>query len=94
VATRGSLYDTVQSKAEKYHHPSTFPVALPRWCIRLHGRANGVVLDPTMGTGTTIVAAQLEGASGICIDVDAAYVGRAQQRLLEASRVQLPLAGV
>ena len=87
-------YDTVQSKAEKYHHPSTFPVALPRWCIRLHGRPNAVVLDPFMGTGTTMVAAQLEGASGIGIDIDASYVAVAQQRLLEANRVQLPLAGV
>ncbi|MGA8195794.1 MAG: site-specific DNA-methyltransferase [Acetobacteraceae bacterium] len=87
-------YDTVQSKAEKFHHPSTFPVELPRWCIRLHGRPGAVVLDPFMGTGTTMVAAQLEGASAIGIDIDASYVAVAQQRLLEAGRVQLPLAGV
>jgi site-specific DNA-methyltransferase (adenine-specific) len=87
-------YDTVQSKAERYHHPSTFPVALPRWCIRLHGRPDAVVLDPFMGTGTTMVAAQLEGVSGIGIDIDASYVAVAQQRLAEASRVQLPLAGI
>jgi site-specific DNA-methyltransferase (adenine-specific) len=87
-------YDTVQSKSEKFHHPSTFPVALPRWCIRLHGHPNAVVLDPFMGTGTTMVAAELEGASGIGIDIDASYVAVAQQRLLEANRVQLPLAGV
>ena len=41
-----------------------------------------------------MVAAQLEGASGIGIDIDASYVAVAQQRLLEAGRVQLPLAGV
>jgi site-specific DNA-methyltransferase (adenine-specific) len=87
-------YDTVQSKAEKFHHPSTFPVALPRWCIRLHGRPDAVVLDPFMGTGTTMVAAKLEGASGIGIDIDASYVAVAQQRLRDASRVQLPLAGI
>jgi site-specific DNA-methyltransferase (adenine-specific) len=87
-------YDTVQSKAEKFHHPSTFPVELPRWCIRLHGRPDAVVLDPFMGTGTTMVAAQLEGASGIGIDIDASYVAVAQQRLLDAGRVQLLLAGV
>ncbi len=87
-------YDTVQSRAEKFHHPSTFPVALPRWCIRLHGRPNAVVLDPFMGTGTTVVAAHLEGATGIGIDIDASYVAVAQQRLVEAGRVQLPLADV
>jgi site-specific DNA-methyltransferase (adenine-specific) len=87
-------YDTVQSKAEKFNHPSTFPVALPRWCIRLHGRSNAVVLDPFMGTGTTMVAAQLEDANGIGIEIDASYVAVARQRLAEASRMQLPLAGI
>jgi site-specific DNA-methyltransferase (adenine-specific) len=74
-------YRTVQSKAEKFHHPGTFPVDLPRWCIRLHGRADAVVLDPFMGTGTTLVAAALEGARGIGIDIDPAYVAIASARL-------------
>jgi site-specific DNA-methyltransferase (adenine-specific) len=87
-------YDTVQSKAAKFHHPSTFPVALPRWCIRLHGRAEAVVLDPFMGTGTTLVAAQLEGARGIGIDMDPSYVAIAQRRLVQAAREQLPIAGL
>ncbi len=84
-------YGTVQSRAKKFHHPSTYPVALPRWCIRLHGRPDAVVLDPFMGTGTTLVAAQLEGARGIGIEIDASYVAVAQQRLIEASQVQLSL---
>lgn len=81
-------YDTVQSKAAKFHHPGTFPLALPRWCIRLHGRSNAVVLDPFMGTGTTLVAAELEGASGIGIDIDASYVNVAHRRLAQARIVQ------
>jgi site-specific DNA-methyltransferase (adenine-specific) len=84
-------YDTVQSKAEKFHHPSTFPLALPRWCIRLHGRRSAVVLDPFMGTGTTILAAALEDASGIGIDCDPSYVAIAQQRLAEVGRMQLTM---
>ncbi|HME19832.1 MAG TPA: site-specific DNA-methyltransferase [Acetobacteraceae bacterium] len=87
-------YDTVQSKAAKFHHPSTFPVALPRWCIRLHGRDNAIVLDPFMGAGTTLVAAELEGASGIGIDMDPTYVAIARRRLVDAGHVQRNLAGV
>jgi len=87
-------YDTVQSRAKKFNHPSTFPVMLPRWCIRLHGQANPSVLDPFMGTGTTLVAAQLEGARGIGIDVDPAYVEIAQRRLIEAGHEQLTLSGL
>jgi site-specific DNA-methyltransferase (adenine-specific) len=87
-------YDTVQSKAAKFHHPSTFPIALPRWCIRLHGHENPLVLDPFMGTGTTMVAAQLEGARGIGIDMDPSYVAIAEARLVEAGDVQSPLSGL
>ncbi len=87
-------YDTVQSKAEKFHHPSTFPLALPRWCIRLHGRSDAVVLDPFMGTGTTLVAAQLEGAQGIGIELDPSYVAVARRRLVLANRAQFPLRGL
>ncbi len=78
-------YRTVRSRTAKYNHPGTFPIDLPRWCIRLHGRAGAVVLDPFAGTGTTLVAAALEGASGIGIEVDAAYVATALERLGEIS---------
>jgi site-specific DNA-methyltransferase (adenine-specific) len=78
-------YDTIQRKAQKFHHPGTFPVDLPRWCIRLHGRPEAVVLDPFMGTGTTLVAAALEGARGVGIDLDPAYVEIAARRLAEIS---------
>ncbi len=74
-------YETVKSKAQKFHHPSTFPVALPRWCIRLHGKPDAVVLDPFMGTGTTVVAAALEGARGIGIELDPTYLAIARERL-------------
>jgi len=74
-------YETVQSRAEKFHHPGTFPVALPRWCIRLHGRPGASVLDPFMGTGTTLLAARLEGARGIGIELDPSYVAVARERL-------------
>lgn len=86
-------YDTVQSKAGKFHHPSTFPVALPGWCIRLHGHKNPVVLDPFMGSGTTIVAAELAGARAIGIDIDRSYVAIAEQRLNYA-RAQLTMVGL
>ena len=76
-------YGTVRRKAQKFDHPGTFPVDLPRWCIRLHGKADAVVLDPFMGTGTTLVAARMEGARGIGIEMDPAYVATAERRLAE-----------
>ena len=80
-------YETIQNKAEKFHHPGTFPIDLPRWCIRLHGRPQATVLDPFMGTGTTLVAALREGARGVGIDIDPEYVSTAERRLRGESRV-------
>jgi len=80
-------YETVRGKAQKFNHPGTFPVTLPAMCIRLHGVPDAVVLDPFMGTGTTLVAAQKEGARGIGIETDATYVKIAR------ARVQAALAG-
>jgi site-specific DNA-methyltransferase (adenine-specific) len=76
-------YPTVKSKAQKYWHPATFPVELPLWCIYLHGRSGARVLDPFLGTGTTLVAAHLAGAKGVGIDIDATYIATACQRLRE-----------
>jgi site-specific DNA-methyltransferase (adenine-specific) len=74
-------YRTVQAKAGKFNHPGTFPVDLPRWCIRLHGKPAAAVLDPFMGTGTTLVAAALENTPATGIDLDQAYVATAAARL-------------
>ncbi len=81
-------YETVQSRAEKFRHPGTFPVTLPRWCIRLCGLTEPTVLDPFMGTGTTLIAAEREGALGIGIDVDPAYVAIARNRLDDEARLR------
>ena len=74
-------YRTVQAKAEKFHHPGTFPVDLPRWCIRLHGKPGARVLDPFMGAGTTLVAAALENATATGMDLDGTYLTTAAARL-------------
>ncbi len=82
-------YPTVKSKAQKYWHPATFPVELPLWCIYLHGRRGARVLDPFLGTGTTLVASHFAGAKGVGIDIDPSYIATACQRLsetVEASR--------
>jgi site-specific DNA-methyltransferase (adenine-specific) len=80
----------VQARAEKFNHPGTFPVDLPRWCIRLHGKAGACVLDPFMGTGTTAVAAELEGAAATGIDMDEGYLGVAASRLAELVDALMP----
>jgi site-specific DNA-methyltransferase (adenine-specific) len=82
-------YDTVQSKAQKFDHPAGFPVTLPTWCIKLHGlRPDLVVLDPYLGAGTTLIAAQALGCHGIGIEIDPQYVETTVQRLQATTVVE------
>ncbi|WP_191569595.1 DNA-methyltransferase [Paracoccus yeei] len=74
-------YRTVRSKAQKFDHPAGFPVELPQRCIKLHGRSDAVVLDPFLGSGTTLVAAQQLGCRGIGIEIDSGYVATAIRRV-------------
>ena len=74
-------YETVNSKKQKFNHPAGFPVALPERCIKLHGRSDLTVLDPFMGVGTTLLAAQNLGMSAIGIELDSKYADAAKDRL-------------
>jgi DNA modification methylase len=51
----------VADKTTKNNHPTVKPVALMRHLVRLVTPPSGVVLDPFLGSGTTAVAATLEG---------------------------------
>lgn len=75
-------YPTVNSKAQKFNHPASFPIELPKRCIKLHGKANAKVLDPFVGTGTTMLAAQQLNCAGLGIDIDQTYLDVARNRLL------------
>jgi site-specific DNA-methyltransferase (adenine-specific) len=74
-------YRTVQSKAQKFDHPAGFPVELAERCIKLHGVDNAVVLDPFVGAGSTLVAAENLGCDGIGIEIDRHYADTAFNRL-------------
>lgn len=74
-------YETVKSRAQKFDHPAGFPVSLSLRCIRLHGQTGACVLDPFLGAGTTLVAAQRLGCRGVGIEIDAHYVRASIGRL-------------
>lgn len=73
-------YETTSSRRGEMRHPAPFPVELPRRCLRMHGRT-GVVLDPFLGSGTTLVAAKVLGWSGIGIEIDPVYADMARARI-------------
>jgi len=79
--------------ATRIGHPAPFPVALPRRLIELLTYEGDLVLDPFMGSGTTIVAAVEAGRRGVGYDLDPAYVELACQRVSAAVPTPFPGAG-
>ena len=60
-------------------HPTVKPTALMQWLCRLVTPPGGVVLDPFMGSGSTGVAASLEGFQFIGCDISEEYAAIAAQ---------------
>jgi site-specific DNA-methyltransferase (adenine-specific) len=71
------------------NHPTVKAVALMRYLCRLITPPNGTVLDPFMGSGSTGVAALLEGFSFCGIEKDADYYRIAEARMKHPSQLGL-----
>jgi len=67
--------------ASRVGHPAPFPVELPRRLIDLYTYRDDVVLDPFMGSGTTLVAALRSGRRGLGYDLDPQFVALASERV-------------
>jgi len=65
---------------EARQHPTQKPLALMRWCLALVPDAV-TILDPFMGSGTTLVAAKLEGRKAIGIEISEKFCEIAAERL-------------
>ncbi len=61
-------------------HPAAFPIALPKWFIRLFTDPGDWVLDPFAGSGTTLVAASELGRNSIGIDALEEYCELMRER--------------
>ena len=70
--------------AQRVGHPAPFPVELPEQLIRLYTYTDDLVLDPFMGSGSTLVAAAKLGRRYVGYDLDASYVDIARGRVTDA----------
>lgn len=62
-------------------HPTVKPVELMRWLVRLVTPPGGGLLDPFTGSGSTGIAAVLEGFDFIGLEREADYIAIAQSRI-------------
>ncbi len=72
-------------------HPTTKPISLLRWLVRLVTPPGGTVLDPFGGSGTTAAACIRESFPCIIIEKEADYVAMIKQRLEHIQGADTPL---
>lgn len=72
-------------------HPAPFPLELPRRCIKLFSYVGDTVLDPFLGSGTTLLACLETKRAGIGIEINKNYCDLAIKRLKESGIFQTKL---
>ena len=86
--------DIIESPVESLPgngHPAIFPVRVIREVVRLLCPQDGLVLDPYLGSGSTMVAAILENRNCIGIDISEQYCCSAHNRVLQTmDKVGMP----
>lgn len=78
-----SWTDIHRIKHNKYRdkHPCQLPIHLLERSILMVTDENDIVLDPFVGTGTTVIAAKKLGRRYIGIDIDPTYVAMTKEHL-------------
>lgn len=70
---------------DKSVHPATFPISLPKAVIELFTHEGELVLDPFVGSGTTLVAARDLNRNAVGFDLHQQYIDLTHSRLIEAN---------
>jgi site-specific DNA-methyltransferase (adenine-specific) len=87
MAATLDVWDIEPESARRVSHPAPFPVGLPLRLIDLYTYEHDLVLDPFMGSGSTLVAAARRNRRYIGYDLDATYVDIARLRVRDEGGV-------
>lgn len=88
---RGTLWDYTtcgDGTRLKHQHPATFPDKLPIDFIQCFCPEKGIVLDPFVGSGTTILAAMQLNRNYVGIDISKEYCELTKKRIKEEGKTQ------
>ena len=79
-----SIWKDIQKNKEEWslRHPAMFPVMLVERLIDVFTNSKKqIILDPFMGSGSTLIAAQNKGLKGIGFEINNDYISMAKRRL-------------
>jgi DNA modification methylase len=66
---------------DKKLHPATFPISLSKKVIELFSHRGELILDPFVGSGTTLVAASDTDRNAVGFDLQSSYIDLCESRL-------------
>ncbi len=81
MASTLDVWSIPPESARRVGHPAPFPVELPEQLIRLYTFKDDLILDPFMGSGSSLVAAARLGRRYAGYDLDPNYVEIARERV-------------
>jgi site-specific DNA-methyltransferase (adenine-specific) len=81
------VWNFMGESKKRVGHPAPFPVELPRRCIKLFTFVGDIVLDPFLGSGSTLIACALTNRKGIGVEIDKNYCEIAKKRLIEEAKI-------
>ena len=87
VEWTNGVWNFMGESKKRVGHPAPFPVELPRRCIKLFSFVGDIVLDPFLGSGSTLIACILTNRKGIGIEIDNNYCELAKQRLINEGQI-------
>ena len=79
--SRWEFGSVASQQLAKGFHPAAFPVELPRRCILLFSDPGGTVVDPFLGSGTTMVAAERLGRLCVGVEQSPTFAAMALERI-------------
>ncbi|MBT9133033.1 MAG: Modification methylase DpnIIB [Firmicutes bacterium] len=82
--TTSNVWSVPKIIPSRLEHPTAKPVLLMKYPIQLFSIPGDIVLDPFMGSGTTLVAAKVLGRKAIGIEINEDYCRIAVERLSQS----------
>lgn len=81
------VWNFMGESKKRVGHPAPFPVELPRRCIKLFSFVGDTVLDPFLGSGSTLIACVLTDRKGIGVEIDKNYCEIAKKRVINEGNI-------
>ncbi len=85
-----SVWNDIRKNAaeKKLSHPALFPLAMVERLLEIFTLPEDTVLDPFMGSGSTLLGAQLLGRRGVGLEISGEYIEMFKKRQVDAQGEQ------